>query len=87
MAVRRDSYHTALNLLVVANLFASGLLAGGFVWLWLMLPPDNLPDTAAPPPACRCPCCTVSGPSPEGARDTAPFYPLPRKNNGKTITP
>ncbi|SUF49570.1 Uncharacterised protein [Salmonella enterica] len=39
MAVRHDSYHTALNLLVVANLFASGLLAGGFVWLWLMLPP------------------------------------------------
>lgn len=50
MSVRHDSYHTALNLLVVANLFTTGLLAGGFVWLWLMLPPDNLPDTAPPPP-------------------------------------
>lgn len=49
MAVRHDSYHTALNLLVVANLFASGLLAGGFVWLWLMLPPAPLPDTGGPP--------------------------------------
>ncbi|AUM43213.1 hypothetical protein SEEP1673_025625 (plasmid) [Salmonella enterica subsp. enterica serovar Poona str. ATCC BAA-1673] len=48
MAVRHDSYHTALNLLVVANLFASGLLAGGFVWLWLMLPPAPLPDTGGP---------------------------------------
>lgn len=80
MAVRHDSYHTALNLLVVANLFASGLLAGGFVWLWLMLPP-------APPPGCRCPCCTASGPSPEGAQDAASFWPLTRKNNDKTITP
>ncbi|EAZ5467737.1 hypothetical protein Q8118_004523 [Salmonella enterica] len=32
-----DSYHTVLNLLVVANLFVTGLLAGGFVWLWLMV--------------------------------------------------
>ncbi|EGB7594010.1 hypothetical protein H8G19_001731 [Salmonella enterica] len=87
MAVRHDSYHTALNLLVVANLFTTGLLAGGFVWLWLMLPPDNLPDTAPPPPACLCPCCTASGPSPEGAQDAASLYPLTRKNNGKTITP
>ncbi|EAQ0412641.1 hypothetical protein EW183_21355 [Salmonella enterica] len=32
-----DSYHTVLNFLVVANLFVTGLLAGGFVWLWLMV--------------------------------------------------
>ncbi|EAA7728090.1 hypothetical protein APP83_24110 [Salmonella enterica subsp. enterica serovar Oranienburg] len=86
MAARHDSYHTALNLLVVANLFASGLLAGGFIWLWLMLPPAPLPDTGGPP-ACRCPCCTASGPSPEGAQDAASFWPLTRKNNDKTITP
>lgn len=49
MAVRHDSYHTALNLLVVANLFASGLLAGGFVWLWLMLPPPPPPGHRRPP--------------------------------------
>lgn len=49
MAVRHDSYHTALNLLVVANLFASGLLAGGFVWLWLMLPPAPPPGHRRPP--------------------------------------
>ncbi|EBO6447748.1 hypothetical protein DWD17_23975 [Salmonella enterica] len=87
MSVRHDSYHTALNLLVVANLFTTGLLAGGFVWLWLMLPPDNLPDTGAPHPACLCPCRTASGPSPEGAQDAASFWPLTRKNNDKTITP
>lgn len=86
MAVRHDSYHTALNLLVVANLFASGLLTGGFVWLWLMLPPPP-PGHRWPPPPCRCPCCTASGPSHEGAQDAESFWPLTRKNNDKTITP
>ncbi|EDT8993643.1 hypothetical protein AA220_004955 [Salmonella enterica subsp. enterica serovar Pomona] len=45
-----------------------------------------LPDTGGPP-VCRCPCCTASGPSSEGAQDAASFWPLTRKNNDKTITP
>ena len=58
----RDSYHAALNLLVVANLFASGLLAGCFIWLWLMLPPDT---AEAPVSDCRysCSCDTTSVPA------------------------
>lgn len=87
MTVRHDSYHTALNLLVVANLFASGLLAGGFVWLWLMLPPPPLPDTGAPPRPAGVRVVPHPDRPPEGAPDAESFWPLTRKNNDKTITP